>query len=114
MAGTRTNSVKRHIAVDVNGLLLTVVVTTASIPDRDAAHRLLAALRGRQVIGVDRVYCATPFNETWESVIGTLMMHAIAEAQSSSSEVSMTKRSALVVSRSDVQQVSGEVRYVRR
>ena len=112
--GTRTNGVKRHLAVDVNGLLLTVVVTAASIPDRDAAHRLLAALRGRQVIGVDRVYCATPFNETWESVIGTLMMHAIAEAQSSSSEVSMTKRSALVVSQSDVQQVSGEVRYVRR
>ena len=91
--GTRTNGVKRHLAVEVNGLLLVVVVTAASIPDRDAAHRLLAALRGRQVIGVDRVYCATPFNETWESVIGTLMMHAIAEAQSSSSEVSMTKRS---------------------
>ena len=44
--GTRTNSVQRHLAVDGNGLLLTVVVTAASIPDRDAAHRLLAALRG--------------------------------------------------------------------
>ena len=44
--GTRTNGVKRHIAVDVNGLLLGVVVTAASIQDRDAAHRLLAALRG--------------------------------------------------------------------
>ena len=32
--------------VDVNGLLLAVVVTAASIQDRDAAHRLLAALRG--------------------------------------------------------------------
>jgi hypothetical protein len=42
-----TNGVKRHIAVDVNGLLLAVVVTAASIQDRDAAHRLLAALRGR-------------------------------------------------------------------
>src|SRR6476661_7478702 len=42
----KTNDVKRHIAVDVNGLLLTVVVTAASIQDRDAAHRLLAALRG--------------------------------------------------------------------
>src|SRR6185295_12054479 len=40
------NGVQRHIAVDVTGLLLTVVVTAASIPDRDAAHRLLAALRG--------------------------------------------------------------------
>jgi len=38
--GKRTNGVKRHIAVDVNGLLLTVVVTAASIQDRDAAHRL--------------------------------------------------------------------------
>ena len=46
MAARRTNGVKRHIAVDVNGLLLGVVVTAASIQDRDAAHRLLAALRG--------------------------------------------------------------------
>jgi len=44
--GKRTNGVKRHIAVDVSGLLLAVVVTAASIQDRDAAHRLLAALRG--------------------------------------------------------------------
>src|SRR6476660_8238034 len=42
----RTKGVKRHLAVDVNGLLLAVVVTAASIPDRDAAHRLRAALRG--------------------------------------------------------------------
>nr|WP_253741413.1 transposase [Rhodococcus sp. KB6] len=41
----RTNGRKRHIAVDVNGLLLAVVVTAAYIQDRDAAHRLLAALR---------------------------------------------------------------------
>jgi transposase len=45
--GKRTNGVKRHVAVDVNGLLLAVVVTAASIQDRDAAHRLLTALRGR-------------------------------------------------------------------
>jgi transposase len=44
--GKRTNGVTRHLAVDVNGPLLTVVVTAASIPDRDAGHRLLAALRG--------------------------------------------------------------------
>ena len=30
----------------MNGLLLAVVVTAASIQDRDAAHRLLATLRG--------------------------------------------------------------------
>ena len=44
--GKRTNGVTRHLAGDVNGLLLAVVVTAASIQDRDAAHRLLAALRG--------------------------------------------------------------------
>ena len=44
--GKRTNGVKRHLAGDVNGLLLAVVVTAAWIQDRDAAHRLLAALRG--------------------------------------------------------------------
>ena len=32
--------------VDVTGLLLAVVVTAASIQDRDAGHRLLAILRG--------------------------------------------------------------------
>jgi len=44
-AGKKTNGRKRHIAVDTNGLLLAVVVTVASIQDRDAAIRLLAALR---------------------------------------------------------------------
>ena len=42
---TAANGRKRHIALDVNGLLLAVVVTAASIQDRAAAHRLLAALR---------------------------------------------------------------------
>ena len=46
MAARKRTAVKRHIAVDVNGLLLAVVVTAASIQDRDGAHRLLAALRG--------------------------------------------------------------------
>ena len=52
--GKRTNGVHAApCAVDVNGLLLAVrwvvspgVITAASIQDRDAAHRLLAALRG--------------------------------------------------------------------
>jgi hypothetical protein len=42
-------------------------------------------------------------SRTTESIIGTLMMHTIAEAQSSSSQTSMTKRPALVVIQSDVQ-----------
>ena len=44
-AGKKTNGRKRHIAVDTGGLILAVVVTAASIQDRDGAHRLLTALR---------------------------------------------------------------------
>jgi transposase len=46
-AGKRVNGRKRHIAVDTGGLLLAVVVTVAGLQDRDAAHRLLTALRAR-------------------------------------------------------------------
>lgn len=44
-AGKKTNGRKRHIAVDTMGLLLAVIVTGASIQDRDGAHRVLTALR---------------------------------------------------------------------
>ncbi|WP_249354359.1 transposase [Rhodococcus sp. USK13] len=50
LGGKRTNGVKRHVAVDENGLLLAIVVTAASIQDRDAAHRLLTALRGSSAV----------------------------------------------------------------
>jgi transposase len=39
------NGRKRHIAVDTIGLLLTVLVTAASVQDRDAAKPLLWNLR---------------------------------------------------------------------
>jgi transposase len=44
-AGKRTNGTKRHIAVDVCGLLLAVVVTGAGVQDRDGARPLLEQLR---------------------------------------------------------------------
>jgi Transposase DDE domain len=40
-AGKKVQGRKRHIAVDVLGLLLTVLVTAASVQDRDAAKLLL-------------------------------------------------------------------------
>jgi putative transposase len=43
--GKEINGTKRHIAVDVMGLLLTVLVTAASVQDRDAARPLLWNLR---------------------------------------------------------------------
>jgi putative transposase len=44
-AGKKINGTKRHIAVDVIGLLLTVLVTAHSVQDRDAAKPLLWNLR---------------------------------------------------------------------
>jgi putative transposase len=45
-AGKRVNGRKRHIAVDTCGLLLAVLVTGASVQDRDGARPLLWALHG--------------------------------------------------------------------
>jgi transposase len=44
-AGKKINGTKRHLAVDTIGLLLTVLVTAASMQDRDAARPLLWNLR---------------------------------------------------------------------
>jgi transposase len=45
-AGKKVNGRKRHIAVDTIGLLLCVLVTTASVQDRDGARPLLQQLTG--------------------------------------------------------------------
>ncbi|MCA1708871.1 MAG: IS5 family transposase [Actinobacteria bacterium] len=45
--GKKINGRKRHLAVDTLGLVLTVIVTAASVQDRDGAFRLLALLRER-------------------------------------------------------------------
>ncbi len=45
--GKKINGRKRHIAVDTLGLVLTVLVTAASVQDREGAFRLLAGLRER-------------------------------------------------------------------
>jgi hypothetical protein len=45
--GKKINGRKRHIAVDTVGLVLTVIVTAASVQDREGACRLLAVLRER-------------------------------------------------------------------
>ena len=43
-AGKKVNGRKRHIAVDATGLLLCVIVTGASVQDRDGARPLLEML----------------------------------------------------------------------
>ncbi len=56
----KVNGRKRHIAVDAMGLLLAVVITAASVQDRDAARPLLWNLhrfsRGIRLIWADAVY----------------------------------------------------------
>lgn len=44
-AGKKVNGRKRHIAVDVLGLVLTVVITPANVQDRDAAKPLLRRVK---------------------------------------------------------------------
>jgi transposase len=44
-AGKKTNGRKRHIVVDTIGMLVIVVVSAASVQDRDGARPALAALR---------------------------------------------------------------------
>lgn len=44
-AGKKVNGRKRHLAVDVLGLILAIVVTPASVQDRDGARPLLWLLR---------------------------------------------------------------------
>jgi transposase len=59
-AGKKVNGRKRHLAVDTSGLLLVVMVTAASVQDRDAARRLLwqlrAAYRGVRLVWADGGY----------------------------------------------------------
>ncbi|GAA3827984.1 hypothetical protein GCM10023083_71270 [Streptomyces phyllanthi] len=45
--GKKVNGRKRHIVVDTLGLLLAVMVTAASVTDRDAGQALLDRLRER-------------------------------------------------------------------
>jgi putative transposase len=47
-AGKKVNGRKRHLLVDVLGLLLAVVVHPADIQDRDGAKLVLAKVRGRR------------------------------------------------------------------
>jgi transposase len=59
-AGKKTEGRKRHLAVDVMGLILAVVVTAASVQDRDGARPLLwqlaAAFRTVTLIWADGGY----------------------------------------------------------
>lgn len=62
-AGKRVNGTKRHIAIDVLGLLLTVLVTGAGVQHRDGALPLLERLRAAclrvALVWADGAYAGT-------------------------------------------------------
>jgi len=68
----KINGRKRHIAVDTSGLLLGVVITAASVQDRDAARPLLwnthRACRGVRLVWADAGYHAGKL-ATWATAL---------------------------------------------
>ncbi len=53
-AGKHIKGRKRHIVVDTRGLLLAVIVTSASLPERDGAKMLLKRLDGSPLLIMSR------------------------------------------------------------
>lgn len=76
-ANKKINGRKRHLAVDVNGLLLAVAVTAANVNDRAGAKLLLAALlnicTGIQVIWADTGYDGWPLRQFYWNIAGILL-----------------------------------------
>lgn len=73
-AGKKINGRKRHIAVDVEGFLLAVVVTAANVGDRMGAKRLVIALLNfcsrLKLIWADSGYDGAPLTGWIRSVAG--------------------------------------------
>lgn len=76
-AGKKINGRKRHVAVDVNGLLLAVVVTAANIGDRFGAKLLVIALLNictrLKLIWADSGYDGAPLSGWVRSVAGAAL-----------------------------------------
>jgi transposase len=76
-AGKKVNGRKRHIVTDTTGLLLVVLVTAASVQDRDAGRVLLSAL-GLCFPGVSKVWADSGYagalvewaHTTWRISVG--------------------------------------------
>jgi transposase len=84
-AGKKINGRKRHIAVDVEGLLLAVVVTAADVGDRMGAKLLLIALLNTctrlKLIWVDAGYDGQPFAR-WMRSVAAVTVEVIRRSQS--------------------------------
>jgi len=73
-AGKKVSGIKRHIAVDTQGLPHAVAVTTAEVTDRKGALRALArckpALERVQSLLCDSGYTGAPFAEGVQDILG--------------------------------------------
>lgn len=73
-AGKKISGIKRHIAVDTQGLPHALAVTTANVTDRDGALIALAthrsALGAVQNILVDGGYTGQPFADAVQALLG--------------------------------------------
>ncbi len=82
-AGKKVSGIKRHIAVDTQGLPHAVAVTTAEVTDRKGALRALArckpALERVQSLLCDSGYTGAPFAEGVRDILGERVTVQIAK-----------------------------------
>lgn len=73
-AGKKVSGIKRHIAVDTQGLPHGIQVTTANVTDRDGAKQLAGEekenLSAVENVLVDGGYSGKPFAESMQETIG--------------------------------------------
>ncbi|MBI2343304.1 MAG: IS5 family transposase [Deltaproteobacteria bacterium] len=73
-AGKKVSGIKRHIAVDTQGLPHGIEVTTANVTDRDGARQLTKEERENLLavenLLVDGGYSGTPFAESMREILG--------------------------------------------
>jgi len=83
-AGKKVSGIKRHLAVDSNGLLHGVYVTTANVTDRDGAIMLARASKEQlshvETILVDGGYSGEKFAHTIKRALGATV-HVIKRNQ---------------------------------
>ena len=81
-AGKKISGIKRHIAVDTEGLPHAIFVTTANMSDRDGAEAMMINAKENlsEVINVlvDGCYTGEPFAEKIKAILGATVEVATA------------------------------------
>ncbi|WP_258421020.1 transposase [Loigolactobacillus coryniformis] len=73
--GKKVSGIKRHLAVDINGLPMAVHVTTANVSERDGANALLALNKSQfdlvQRVMADGGYTGNNFAQSVQNLVNT-------------------------------------------